>query len=93
MNLSEISKHLEAVRRGGHLEFDYGLVNRALGYLGGRVTEEEWREIALRYSELNKAYYNACNSIVRLAEDNRRLQAENDFMRRLVESRMKPEDI
>lgn len=92
MHITELVQHLEITRPGKHA-FDYRLVSKALGYNRQEVTLEDYREIARRYSELDQLFRRACQSLIALAEDNKRLQAENDFMLRLVNSRMNTEDI
>jgi len=92
MHITELVQHLEITRPGKHA-FDYRLVSKALGYNSQKVTLADYQEIARRYSELDQLFRRACQSLIALAEDNKRLQAENDFMLRLVNSRMNTEDI
>lgn len=68
------------------------LVNKARGLTGkNSLTAAEIKELALSHDHIYSLYQRTTNSIVTLAEEVVKLRAENEFMLKLIQSRMETE--
>lgn len=91
MNLVGISKFLEVACTGVAYKIanDLRLKIQKCSYSDQTFSPEEIKQLAEAYKHVEQQYSVSCNTIVTLADENRRLQVENEFMLKLVNSHMK----
>jgi hypothetical protein len=92
MNLTAISMYLETATSGVayklHNDLKFKIQKAVQHSPVVTFTPEESVELANAYHHVEHRYLLACNTILTLVDENRRLQAENEFMLKLINSHM-----